>query len=44
MFRCSILLWTTFICINELLTLDSLRKLDSNRCDSEVAGAVPDGV
>jgi hypothetical protein len=37
-----ILRWTTFISINDSLTLDSLRKLDSNRCDSAVAGALPD--
>ena len=30
--------WTRFIFINESLTLDRPRKLDSNRCDSEVAG------
>jgi hypothetical protein len=35
-FGVPILLWTRFICINESLTLDSPRKLDSNRCDSEV--------
>ena len=31
--RVAILRWTRFICINELLTLDSPRKLDSNHCD-----------
>jgi hypothetical protein len=33
-----ILRWTRFIFINESLTLDRPGKLDSNRCDSEVAG------
>src|SRR5882757_3133032 len=35
--RSPILHWTRFICINEWLTLDSPRKLDSNRYDSEAA-------
>src|ERR1700692_978939 len=30
--------------INESLTLDSSTKLDSNRCDSEVTGVLPDKV
>jgi two-component system cell cycle sensor histidine kinase PleC len=34
-FRPPILLWTRFIFINKSLTLDRLRKLDSNHCDSE---------
>lgn len=28
--------------INESLTLDSPAKLDSNRCDSEASGVLPD--
>src|SRR5665213_4363233 len=43
-FRSPILRWTRFICINESLTLDSPPKLDSNRCDSEVTGVLPNGV
>src|ERR1700743_3816745 len=35
-FTCAILRWTRFICVKESLTLDSLRKLDSNHVDSEV--------
>src|ERR1700722_11973337 len=38
LFALAILRWTRFIFINESLTLDRPRKLDSNRCDSEVAG------
>src|SRR5947209_8323771 len=28
-------------CINESLTLDSAKKTDSNRCDSEAVGVLP---
>ena len=38
--RPRILRWTNLFCINESLTLDRPRKLDSNRCDSEADWSV----